>query len=337
MGKILTIVIPSYNVESTLRETVESLIVPDTQMRECLDILIVDDGSKDGTPALADQLAQEFPGIVRAWHKENGGHGSTINVGIEQGYGKYMKVVDGDDWLSTDALEVYLKILRETDADVVATDYYHCYMNDGRREVVKSSQLPYGKILRFADVWDQYSFFMHSLAVKTDLLRNQPHRIDERCYYVDVEYDSLVAIVIETVLYVDLKLYNYRLQQAGQSVSVEGWMKHYPEHARVTNTLIAWYQELTTANNKRQDRIAYIEKRIIRSVSGHYTIGLGFPGDARKEFLVHLKQYDTRLKGQGEPAYQLAAKKPVVRLLRICNFSGWIYSAIADLRKFIKH
>lgn len=333
MDKLLTIVIPSYNVETTLRQTVESLLVPDIKLRSLLDILIVNDGSKDGTLALARQLEADNPGVVRVWDKENGGHGSTINVGIDHGRGKYMKVVDGDDWLETDALEQYLRELEKIDADVVATDYYHYYMNTGKKEPVLSSSLTHGKVLEFQNIYKEYTFFMLSLAVKTELLRNQKHRIDEHCYYVDVEFDTLVAMVINTVQYFDIKLYVYRLQNVGQSVSVQGWIKHYLEHERVVFTLAKWYNELIKNHPERADKIAYAEKRIVRSAGGHYKIGLDFPKDELKEFVIHLKEYNEKLRLSGKRIYNLAGKNIVARCCRLTDFSLSAYSFLGKIKR----
>lgn len=340
MDKLLTIVIPSYNVEQTLRQTVESMLVSDQNLRMLLDILIVNDGSKDGTLALARQLEAENPDIVRVWNKENGGHGSTINVGIDHGYGKYMKIVDGDDWLETGTLEQYLKVLSTTEADIVATDYYHYFMSDGIKKAVKSSQLPYGENLKFKYIWNNYTFFMLSLAVKTDLLRNQRYRIDEHCYYVDIEFDTLVAMVIKTVQYLDMKLYVYRLQNTGQSVSVQGRIKHYLEHERIVFTLIEIYNNLIASHPESVDKISYVEKRIIRSMRGHYCFGLDFPKEEKRIFTKHLKAYDARLKSEGKRVYHLASKNIVGKLCRITGFSitaysflGWIKSIKNIVRK----
>ena len=333
MDKLLTIVIPSYNVETTLRQTVESMLVPDQRLRNLLDILIVNDGSKDGTLALARQLEADNPSIVRVWDKENGGHGSTINVGIDHGYGKYMKVVDGDDWLETDALEQYLLELEKTDADVVATDYYHYYMDTGKKEPVLSSCLPYGKVLEFPKIHNDYTFFMLSLAVKTELLRNQKHRIDEHCYYVDVEFDTLVAMLIDTVQYLDMKLYVYRLQNAEQSVSVQGWIKHYPEHEYVVFTLAKWYNELAEYHPEKADKITYVEKRIIRSAGGHYKIGLDFPKSEMKVFVNHLKEYNAKLKSLGKRIYNLAGKNIAARWCRLTGFSLSAYFFLGKVKR----
>ena len=334
--KLLTVVVPSYNVSATLRQTVESMLVPDESLRKKLDILIVNDGSTDDTRLLADALARDEAGVVRVWNKENGGHGSTINVGIEQAWGKYLKIVDGDDWLDTAALEKYLRILDQTDADVVATDFSRYYMGDDRMESVKASTLPYGGVFRFEDAGDQYTFAMHSLAVKTELLRRQPYRIHEHCYYVDVEFDTLVAMAADTVLYVDLKLYVYRLQNAGQSVSVEGWIKHYPEQERVALTLVRWYQELEADEERPRGKMAYLEREITDYAGWHYAIGLRFPPKERKVFLAHLKEYDRKLKAQGERVYRLAGKRPMVRILRLCGFPYAVYSVLSALRA-VKH
>lgn len=83
MNKIITIVIPSYNVENTLGETVNSLLIPNQKFRESIDVLIGNDGSNDGTLNLARKFEEKYSRIVRVWDKENGGHGSTINVGID--------------------------------------------------------------------------------------------------------------------------------------------------------------------------------------------------------------------------------------------------------------
>lgn len=337
MDKLLTIIVPSYNVETTLRQTVESMLVPDMKLRNLLDILIVNDGSKDETLQLARQLEADNPGVVRVWDKENGGHGSTINVGIDNGYGKYLKIVDGDDWLETEALKQFLIELSKTDADVVATDYYHYYMNTGAKELVLSSRLPYGEVLKFQNIWNEYSFFMLSLAVKTELLRNQKYRIDEHCYYVDVEFDTLVAMLIDTVQYSDIKLYIYRLQNAGQSVSVQGWIKHYIEHERVVFTLVEWYNSLIKKQPERLDKIAYVKKRIIRSAGGHYKIGLDFPKEERKDFVKHLKEFNAELKVSGKSVYSLAGKNIAARWCRLTGFSFPAYSLLGEIKRIKSH
>ena len=98
--KLLSIAIPCYNSEKYMRKCIDSLLIGG----EDVEILIIDDGStKDRTAEIADEYEAQFPTIVRAIHKENGGHGSAVNTGIANATGLYFKVVDSDDWVKQDA------------------------------------------------------------------------------------------------------------------------------------------------------------------------------------------------------------------------------------------
>ena len=90
--KLLSIAIPSYNSEGYLAGCIESLLPGG----EDVEILVIDDGSRDNTAAIADEYAAKYPTIGKAVHKENGGHGSAVNAGIDHATGLYFKVVDSD-------------------------------------------------------------------------------------------------------------------------------------------------------------------------------------------------------------------------------------------------
>ena len=107
MSKILTVVIPSYNVEQFLEKTVQSFLAD--EVIQDIEILIVNDGSKDRTKEIGQQFEEKYPQSIKLVDKENGGHGSTINKGLSIAAGKYFKVVDGDDWVDTQAFVNYVK------------------------------------------------------------------------------------------------------------------------------------------------------------------------------------------------------------------------------------
>ena len=109
MPKILTVTIPAYNVEKYMDEVLPTFL--EESILNKIEILIVNDGSKDGTSKKGKQYEQQYPAVIRLIDKENGGHGSTINKGIELATGKYFKVVDGDDWVDTHAL-IQMLLLR---------------------------------------------------------------------------------------------------------------------------------------------------------------------------------------------------------------------------------
>ena len=107
--KILSIAVPCYNSEAYMEKCIDSLLVGGEEV----EILIVDDGSKDGTTEIADRYQEKYPTIVKAIHQENKGHGGAVNTGVENATGLYFKVVDSDDWVNPEAYQKILNVLAE--------------------------------------------------------------------------------------------------------------------------------------------------------------------------------------------------------------------------------
>ena len=116
--KILTVTVPSYNVQAYLEDCLESFV--NSEVMDDIEVLIVNDGSSDDTATIAERYVSKYENTFRLINKENGGHGSTINTGAREARGKYFKVVDGDDWVDTILLSyvlllvLYKKLLNPT-------------------------------------------------------------------------------------------------------------------------------------------------------------------------------------------------------------------------------
>ena len=106
--KLLSVTVPCYNSQDYMRHCIETLLPGGEEV----EILIVDDGSQDGTAAIADEFQEKYPGIVRAIHQENAGHGGAVMKGLSQATGLYFKVVDSDDWVDPQVLKNLLDLLR---------------------------------------------------------------------------------------------------------------------------------------------------------------------------------------------------------------------------------
>lgn len=124
---------------------------------EDVEILIVDDGSKDDTAAIADEYAEKYPTIVKAIHQENGGHGEAVNAGIRNATGLYFKVVDSDDWVDWNAYQVILAKLREIAGGSVALDMLlanYVYEKEGakHKRVMRQTGFPKDQIFTWSDV-----------------------------------------------------------------------------------------------------------------------------------------------------------------------------------------
>lgn len=166
--KLLTISIAAYNVAPYLSKTLSSLIIDKNLDR--LEVLIINDGSKDETSDIAEEFVKKYPQTFVLINKKNGGHGSTINAGIENATGKYFKVLDGDDWLDPQGLEKLLYKLDKTNADLVLTDRVNVY--ETRKEYVRYG----GKVLKetellFSSLRNPIEITLSAISVNTGLLK----------------------------------------------------------------------------------------------------------------------------------------------------------------------
>ena len=122
MQKLLTIVIPTYDMEAYLNRCLDSLLISDEQM-QLLEVLVINDGSKDKSYAIAHEYEAKYPNTFRVIDKENGNYGSCVNRGLKEASGQYIKVLDADDWFDTTEFEKYLKQLQSVEVDMVLTPY----------------------------------------------------------------------------------------------------------------------------------------------------------------------------------------------------------------------
>ena len=221
---ILSIGIPLYNMEKLLGDCLDSLL-PKRVASEpgWVQVVVVNDGSTDGSLELARSYERRFPGSVEVVDKENGGHGSCINAAVARAKGKYFKLVDSDDWLDPTELLRHLHHLESCDADLVVCDYRQVHEDGRRNEVSWKGRLKAG-VRPSETVWKELSrnrdplgyLHMHALTWRTELLRDV--RITEHSFYVDQEYAAFPMRLCRTVDYEPICLYQYRLGRQGQSM-----------------------------------------------------------------------------------------------------------------------
>ena len=315
MCKILSIIVPAYNVEAFLDRCLSSFIVP--EVLDDIEVLVIDDGSRDGTAEIARRYCERFPKTFFLHSKENGGHGSTINAGIRLATGKYFRVVDGDDWLDSAELAKFVKTLNSLDADVVASDFQS--VRDGTFEVIKNYPCVdapdlYGTTVDLTRTEIGKVVKMHSLTIKTAILREQHIALDEHCYYVDAEYIAFPMPFVRTVYFYRGFLYQYRLGRNGQSMDIRSMQRNRAQHMRVLNSLLDFYSKLgdLLPSQKR-----YIERCIAQVVENQFQIyiSMGLQPGIRAE----LAAFDRRLKKE-YPAIWAATKKKSISLLRATNY-----------------
>ena len=331
MQKVLTITIPSYNVEKYLKQTLDSFLSP--EILEEVEVLIVDDGSKDRTAEIGKVYERQYPQTFRVISKDNGGHGSTINRGIQEAKGTYFKVVDGDDWVDTEDFVKLVKVLKNCTAQYVVTNYYEVNDVTGEKTPVDYKVLKEKEIWSFEEAGKRKQIAMHALVIQTSILKENQIRLDEHCFYVDVEYVLYPIPYVETVQFLDLFVYMYRLAVMTQSVSLQGYQKHMQNHIDVILHLTNFFQEY--AKTGTEGKIDYIGKRIAQMVGDQITVFMSFP-EKDREIRQKFRAFDRELKEKSPEIYRRSGEESgTLRLFRKMNFK--CYAWIARMCKKRNH
>ena len=216
---------------------------------EYLDIIIVNDGSKDKTVKIARKYEFLYPQSIRVIDKENGGHGSGINISLAEAKGKYFKILDADDWFNSENLDIYIQKLLLSDQDIIISPYIIV------DEEKKSSRIAgCDSLIGKAGVVEEYIedissiYQMHALTFRTEILRRSRRKITEKCFYVDQEYILYPLDNIKTFCYFDLPIYQYRMGRKDQSVNWNSMIKNRNMHMQVCNDLHKDYMEKKLLN-----------------------------------------------------------------------------------------
>lgn len=325
MDKILSVIVPMYNVEPYIMKCLNSFVQEPVDAG--LEVLIINDGATDDSARLAESFAARYSQTFRVINQENGGHGAAINRGITEAAGKYLKVVDGDDWVDGNALTKFLSRLRQTDADVVITHYrlIDDLTGKGRAEYlyrIKSDQ--YNCICSFEELPKGFCFKMHALTFKTSILKKMPYRLDEHCYYVDTEYSLFPLPLIETMIFYPICLYRYRVGMKTQSVDTDVMRKRCSQHERVLTRLLDFYH--TESDSLSKIKCQYLANGISRIAVSQYRIWLSFPvSPMYRQKIIELEYF---LK-MNYPQIYRTMKHPAIWLLRATRYR--LYPAVSLL------
>lgn len=314
--KILTVVVPSYNVEAYLEETLLSFVHPD--IMEDIEVLVVNDGSSDHTEKIGKWFEDHHPETFRVITKENGGHGSTINRGISEAKGKYFKVVDGDDWVDTENFRRLVKLLKRLDVDVVGNNY--TMIDHETRRPAKLQENPfdgleYGRVYHLEDIAGKTSVPMHAMTIKTELLRRMKVKLDEHMFYVDMEYITFPIPYVDTFLFFEPSVYRYRLGLPNQSMSIKKMQDNMKNHLRVLLRLERYVEHMSGRLTEAQ-RI-YINDIIGWMIGSQMKIYISFPLNSGK--WQEARALDAYMKKRNPDAWK-SVKNKAVWLLRYSEF-----------------
>ena len=291
---ILTIIIPTYNMEKYLRHCLDSLIVPNMDKVE---VLVINDGSKDSSSAIGHEYQDKYPQTFRVIDKENGNYGSCVNRSLKEATGKYVKVLDADDSFDKGTFKTFIEKLQNIDSDLVLTDFVTV---DEEGKVTSKSvysesyqNIPLGKVFDFVDFINQpdYTFYgqMHGLTYRTKLIRDMDYHQTEGISYTDQEWVFMPVTRVKTCVYLPGGLYLYLVGREGQTV--KSYAKSINQIEKVIESMIAYYnsneanvrlyKKYLLGQLKYQVMLMYIRALYEKSLSL----------EMLREFDLHLKEY----------------------------------------------
>ncbi len=215
--KTLSIAVPSYNMEKYLERCINSLICPSIDK---LEIIIVNDGSKDKTSLVAHSLQAKYPESIVVVDKENAHQGSCINVAIKKATGKYFKSLDADDFFDTEVLERLINKLDMIDIDMIV--HGHRIDHKNPISICPPENIGEGRLsnLDFQNIGLAQCIGMHGVAYKTEILQKNNIRLTEKCSYSDAEYCYYPMEFCTNVLIFPENLYLYQPIREGSESSL---------------------------------------------------------------------------------------------------------------------
>ena len=242
--KLLSLVVPVYNMEQYIARCLDT--VTDAKVPPTLEVIVVNDGSKDRSLEIIRGYEKKRPDIITVIDKPNGHYGSCINAALPVAKGKWFRMLDADDWVDTDALVELLRRLETCDTDLFITlRTEHRAMKDGSVNILKFpfDTVEYNKVYRMQDFEIEShatgrEFNMHSMAYKTEILRNIGLKQIEGICYTDIQFCCLPIDRIKDFIVFDLYLYNYFIGRDGQSTSASSLIRNYDHVVKVISFLL---------------------------------------------------------------------------------------------------
>ena len=251
--KVLTFVIPAYNSEKFLDKGIPTMLTP--EIMDKLEIIIVNDGSTDNTAQAAEKYSTQYPDTIRLISQVNKGHGGALNTGFAAAQGKYVKVIDADDWVVTENLSAFIDALERCESDVVLTHYHTVDISNGEIKPWTCADSRFGEQMTFEEIlasWREHkwAFTLHGITYKRDFYQNAGYVLPEHVFYEDYDFATFPCCLAKTITPLNLFIYEYRIGDVNQSVSAANQLKRTGHTETVLEDMLAKYREIPYGKSK---------------------------------------------------------------------------------------
>lgn len=287
----MSIIIPTYNMELYLCRCLDSLIVSDENLA-LLEVLIINDGSVDASSTIGHVYESKYFQVFRVIDKDNGNYGSCINRGLKEATGRYVRILDADDYYQTEPLNRFVNLLKEANADLVLSDMVSVYANGNqiRHSFGFAPDVVYdSKLLGQNEFMNKME--MHHITYKKKVLDEVVYRQTEGISYTDQEWTFYPMLGVESIIYFPETIYEYMLDREGQTMNLEVELNRVDQKMIIVRRMIDFVKELHLENHSKEN---YFKCRLSRFLRMIYKQVLLYQSDEQylfyKERLVSLDQ-----------------------------------------------
>lgn len=320
MDKLLSIIIPSYNMEKYLDRCVGSLIVDDAAMLQQLDIIVVNDGSKDHTSEIGHAWERKYPGIVRVIDKANGNYGSCVNEALKDLRGKYVKILDADDSVETSNLVAFLTFLDRVSADLVLTKTVNVIETTGEVHGVDSYGFEPEKVVGINSALERCPYFnMNTIAYRADVFNRFSYCQTEGVSYTDTQWSIVPLVAVDSVIYLPLEVYRYTMAREGQTMEASTIAKNFWMMGECALGCVRIYAGIRQALDAAKR--ALMDSRVLGFAAMPYYKVYQRSGGLRNN--INLDDYDARLLKLSSEIYGLVAEYRSGRVLKFKAAALW--------------
>ena len=301
--KLLSVGIPCYNSMAYMDKAIDSVLV----CRDDVEIIIVNDGSKDETDRIGKEYAEKYPDCVKYVYQENGGHGQAVNTGLANATGRQYKVLDSDDWFDSESLKKVIAQLKEfelsnTELDMLIVNYVYDKPSENKQVPIHyTNVLPQNRVF----TWDDIKPFpigkyllMHSVIYKTQVLRDCGLELPKHTFYVDNIFVFEPLPNIKHIYYLNVDFYRYFIGRDDQSVNEKVMISRLDQQMRV-NRIMANYYSKQKISNVFLDKYMFNFIAIVTAVSSILAIKSG-----KEEHLAMKDQLWADLKAMDKKLYR---------------------------------
>lgn len=316
-NKVLSIIIPTYNMERYLGACLDSLLITGLQR---IEVIIVNDGSIDSSHSIAASYEERYPNVFRVIDKENGNYGSCINRGLKEAVGKYVKVLDADDSFDTANFCEFVDFLDSVDADLILSDYVEVD-EQGSVTGKHDYDFPEDVELKFKDICSTDTFKnmqMHAVTYRRQMLVDMGYVQSEGVSYTDQQWIFIPMVRVRSVRRFGKCVYRYLLGRVGQTMDPAIKRKHM-NHIMVCvhGMLVAYNHFLGEIDETIRE---YLMARLLPFSKEVYVTLLTNYNDETKAALIG---FDKDIKSLNNEFYELIGSKDVSSFLGFKYIDYW--------------